>query len=74
MSAVDVTTKLRMAHKVKNAPFSLLGSLPLVSHPMKKCPHPLLWVFALDKYNVSKWRFMIILDALIMVASKFVAK
>jgi hypothetical protein len=73
--AADLTTKQRMAHKVKNAPFSLIGSLSFVSHPMNKCPHALLRAFASDKHNVSKWMFTIMSDALnLMVALGFVAR
>ena len=50
-SAADATTNLYIAHKVKNAPFNLIGCVGLVFHPTKKCPHAWLCVFALDKYD-----------------------
>jgi hypothetical protein len=50
-SAADATTNLNIAHKVKNAPFSLIGCVGLGFHPMKNCPHAWLCVFASNKYN-----------------------
>jgi hypothetical protein len=49
-----------IAHKVKNAPFNLIGSVGLGFHPMKKCLHALLCAFASDKYNALEWMFDII--------------
>jgi hypothetical protein len=37
-SAADATTKRRIAHNVKNAPFRRMGSPSLGDHPMKKWP------------------------------------
>jgi hypothetical protein len=34
--AAEATTKQRMAHKVKHAPFNLMGLLSLGDHPIKK--------------------------------------
>jgi hypothetical protein len=48
--AVDMMTNQRMTHRVKNAPLSLIETPSLVSHPMKKCPHALLWASDSDKY------------------------
>ena len=48
-SVADAATNLRIAHNVKNAPFNLMGCVGLNSYPKKKCPHALLWVFALDR-------------------------
>jgi hypothetical protein len=48
-SAADATTNLRIAHNVKNAPFNLMGLVGSDFHPIKKCPHALLWAFALDR-------------------------
>jgi hypothetical protein len=53
-SAMDATTNHNIAHKIKNTPFNLIGCVGLGFYPMKKCPHALLWPFALDKYNASE--------------------
>ncbi len=74
-SAVNATTNLKIAHNVKNAPFNLMGFVGSTFHPMKKCPHALLWALASDKYDASEWIFSIISDALkCTVASECVAK
>ncbi len=62
-SAADATTKHNIAHKVKKAPFNLMGLAGLGLHPMEKWPHALLCVFASDKYDVSEWMFKIMSDA-----------
>ncbi len=51
-SAADAMTNRNIAHKVKNAPFNLIGCVGLGFHPMKKCPHAWLCEFASDKYDV----------------------
>ncbi len=53
-SAADATTNLNIAHKVKNAPFDLIGCVGLGFYPMKKCSHARLCVFASNKYNASE--------------------
>ncbi len=69
------TTKQRMAHKVKNALLSLMGLPSFAFQPMKKCPHALLHVSALDKYDASECTFMIMSDRQYrIVASGFVDK
>jgi hypothetical protein len=50
----EATPKQRMVHKVKNAPFSLIGLLSFSDQPMKKCPHALLHAFVSGKYDVSE--------------------
>ncbi len=63
--AADAMTNLRMAHKVKNAPFNLMG-LPSVGvkSSMKKCPQALLRVCVSERYDPSKWTFIIMSDTL----------
>ena len=56
-SAADATTNRKIAHNVKNAPFNLMGFVGSAFHPMKKCPHALLWALASDKYDASEWIF-----------------
>ena len=48
-SATDAATNLSMLHKLCIAPFSLMGSLGLGSHPRKKWPDALLLTFRFDK-------------------------
>jgi hypothetical protein len=62
-SAVDATTNLNIAHKVKNSPFNLIGCVGLGFHPMKKCPHAQLCVFASNKYDALERICNIISDA-----------
>ena len=62
-SAADATTNRKIAHNVKNAPFNLMGFVGSAFHPMKKCPHALLWALASDKYDASEWIFNTISDA-----------
>jgi hypothetical protein len=61
--AAEATTKHKMAHKVKNAPFNLMGLVGLARQPMKKWPQALLWALASNRYDVSKWMFRIMSDA-----------
>ncbi len=51
-SMEDAMTNHNIAQKAKNAPFNLIGCVGLGSHPIKKCLHALLFVFASDKYDV----------------------
>ncbi len=62
-SAADARTNRNNAHMVKSAPFNLIGCVGLGFHPMKKCPHALLCVFSLDKYDALEWMFKIISDS-----------
>ncbi len=62
-SAMEATTNRRIAHSVENAPFNLMGFVGSAFHPMKKCPHALLWAFAADKYDASKWMLRIMSKA-----------
>ncbi len=48
-SVTDATTNLKIGHIVKNTQFDLMGPVGPGFHPMKKCPHALLWVFASDR-------------------------
>ncbi len=74
-SAAEATMKQRMAHKVKNASLSLMGSPSFAFRPMKKCPHALLRASASDKYDASEWTFMIMSDVRYQIdALWFVAK
>ncbi len=74
-SAAEAMMKQKMVHKVKNAPFSLIGLPPCADQPMKKCLHALLHVFTSDKYDVLEYTFMIISEARNqIVASGFVAR
>jgi hypothetical protein len=52
--AADAVTNLKIAHSVKNVQFNLIGPVGSGFHPMKKCPHALLWAFASDRYDASK--------------------
>jgi len=61
--AADGTTNRKIAHNLKNAPFNLMGFVGSGFHPMKKCPHALLWALASDKYDASEWIFNIMSDA-----------
>jgi hypothetical protein len=71
----DETTNLKIAHNVKNAPFNLMGFVGSAFHPMKKCPHALLWGLASDKYDAPERIFNTISDAWKRtVASECVAK
>jgi hypothetical protein len=38
-SAAEATTKHNIAHKVKNAPFNLMGFVGSACQPMEKCLH-----------------------------------
>ena len=62
-SAADATTKRKIAHSVKNAPFNLIGFVGSGFHPMKKWPHALLCALASNKYDASKWMFITMSDA-----------
>jgi hypothetical protein len=62
-SAANAMTNRNIAHKVKNAPFNLIGCVGLDFHPMKKCPHALLCAFASNEYDALEWMFKIIYDA-----------
>ncbi len=62
-STAEATTKQRMAHKVKNAPFNLMGSPSLGVQPIKKWPHALLRASDSDKYDASECMFIIMSDA-----------
>ncbi len=62
-SATDATTKRRMVHSVKNAPFNLMGSPSVGAHPIKKWPHARLCAFASERYDASECMFKIMSDA-----------
>jgi hypothetical protein len=62
-SAAEATTKRNIAHRVKKAPFNLMGMVGSARQPMKKCPQALLWAFASERYNASKWMLRIMSDA-----------
>ena len=63
VSAADATTNQRMAHKVKYAPFNLMGLPSLGVQPVKKWPHALLRAPDSDKYDASECMFIIMSDA-----------
>ena len=74
-STADMTTNQRMAHKVKNAPFNLMGLPSLGVQPMKKRPHALLRASDSVKYDASQCMFIIMSDARNrIVASGYVAR
>jgi hypothetical protein len=52
--AAEATMKHKMAHKVKNAPFNLMGLVGLARQHMKKWPQALLWALASDRYDTSE--------------------
>ena len=62
-SAAEATTKRKIVHSVKNAPFNLIGFVGSGFHPMKKWPHALLCGLAFDKCDSSKWMFITISNA-----------
>ncbi len=62
-STADAMMNLKIAHSVKNVPFHLMGPVGSGFHPMVKCRQTLLWAFALDRYNASKWMLSIMSDA-----------
>jgi hypothetical protein len=62
-SAAEAMMNHNMAHRVKKAPFNLMGLVGSARQPMKKCPQALLWAFALERYDVSKWMLRIMSDA-----------
>ena len=62
-SAADARTNQRMAHNVKNAPFSMMGLPSLGDQPMKKWPHALLRASDSDKYDALECTFIIMSDA-----------
>ncbi len=62
-SAEEATTKGNIAHRVKKAPFNLMGLVGSVRQPMKKCPQAWLWVFASKRYEASEWIFRIMSEA-----------
>ncbi len=74
-SAADATTKRRMAHNVKNAPFNMMGLPSVGVQPMKKWPHALMRASDSDKYDASECTFIIMSDAWNqIVASGYVAR
>jgi hypothetical protein len=62
-SAAEVTTNCNVAHRVKKAPFNLMGLVGSARQPMKKCPQALPWAFASERYHASEWMLRIMLDA-----------
>ncbi len=62
-SAVEATTKSNIAHRVKKAPFNLMGLVGSARQPMKKCPQARLWAFASERYEASEWILRIISEA-----------
>jgi hypothetical protein len=53
-STVEATTKRNIAHRVKKAPFNLMGLVRSACQPMKKCPQAWLWAFASKRYEASE--------------------
>jgi hypothetical protein len=62
-STAEAMLNHNMAQRVKKAPFNLMGLVRSARQPMKKCPQALLWAFALERYDASKWMLRIMLDA-----------
>ncbi len=62
-STAEATTNRNMAHRIKKAPFNLMGLVGSAHQPMKKCPQALLWAFASERYNASEWMLRIMSDA-----------
>jgi hypothetical protein len=60
--AAETTMKHNIAHKVKHAPFNLMGLMGSARKPMKKNPHAWLWAFASKWYDASKWILRIMLE------------
>jgi hypothetical protein len=53
-AAADAMTNHSIAHKVKYAPFNLIGCVGLGFHTMKNCQHAWLCEFVSDKYDASE--------------------
>ncbi len=62
-SAVEATKKRNIAHRVKKAPFNLMGLVGSVRQPMKKFPQAWLWAFASKRYEASECILRIMLEA-----------
>jgi hypothetical protein len=62
-STAEATTKRNIAHRVKKAPFNLMGLVGSARQPMKKCPQAQLWAFASKRYEASEWILRIMLEA-----------
>ena len=62
-SAADVATNLRIAQRVKNAPFRTMGSPFHGIQPMKKCPVARLCPFDSERYDASEWMLSTMSDA-----------
>ena len=54
---------------LQNAMFSLMGSLSVGNHPMKKCPQARLHALGSVRYVVSEWIFIIISYALYFIVA-----
>jgi hypothetical protein len=62
-SGADGMTNPKIMHSMTNTPFNLMEPVGCGFHPMKKCLHILLWVFASDRYNASEWMLSIMSDS-----------
>jgi hypothetical protein len=62
-SAAQAAIRHNIAHRVKKAPFNLMGLAGSTHQPMKKCRQARLWVFASERYEASKWILRIMLEA-----------
>jgi hypothetical protein len=62
-STAEATTKRNIAHRVKKAPFNLMGLVGSARQPMKKCPQARLRAFASKRYKASKCMLRIMLEA-----------
>jgi hypothetical protein len=62
-SNAEATTKRNIAHRVKKAPFNLMGLVGSVRQPMKKCPQAQLWAFASERYEASEGILRIMSEA-----------
>jgi hypothetical protein len=62
-SIAEAMTKRNIAHRVKKAPFNLMGLVGSACQPMKKCPQAWLWAFASKSYEASEYILRIMSEA-----------
>ena len=61
--ADDAATNLSIWHRVDIAPLRWMECLSCIVHKKKKCPATRQHISLADRYEASKWTFMIIFDA-----------
>jgi hypothetical protein len=61
--AAEATANHNIAHRVKKAPFNLMGLVGSARQPMKKIPQTRLWAFASKRYEASECILRIMSEA-----------